>query len=462
MERSRLSWVAPAALGTCVGATAFVLVVGAGAPEPADLVALSLAFLALVVLLGTEGRRATLSARTVAASVTALLALAVAVPPVMSRDLWSYAMYGRIAAVHRASPYVRTPADYPDDPLFHEVAPGWRKTPSVYGPAFTAVSAAGMRAVGANRTGARLFFQVLAATAVTAALVVTWRLTRDARALAAVGLNPLVVVAVVNGGHNDALIGLALLGAVVAAARRRWTAAGALVGAAALVKVTALLALVGLMLWVAGALGWRRALGTVAVCGVVVAVGYGLGGGRAALRPLETARLRTSGASVWNPVRVKLTQERIEEGERGTVAGYRVRRTVSGLSALAVGALAVVVAARHRRDATPALAVGGSLLAFTLLGTYVLAWYVAPIVMVGSLAWRSRVTTLAMVQGALLQLAYVPDVRLGVQRPSNLLEQVPVVLRTRWLPLFELVAVAALVAGSLRRRPPRSAPAAMA
>lgn len=447
--------VAPWALAACVGATASVLLVGPAAPEPAVFVALAVAFCALATLLVAEGRTPRLGTVPVAASAALLLALAVAVPPVMSRDLWSYAAYGRIVVAHHASPYVRVPADYPHDPLVARVAHGWRRTPSVYGPAFTGLSALGMRAAGTNPTAARLFFQLLAAAAVAAGLVLTHRHARDPRALAAVGCNPVVVVAVVNAGHNDALVGLALVGAVAAASRRRWSAAGALVGAAALVKVTALVGMVGLALWLAGAVGMRRALGAVVACGLVVVAGYALGGGWTALRPLEEARLRTSGASPWNPLRVELTRDRIEDGERGVVAGRRVREDLSRLSALAVGVLATVVALRHRRDPTPALAVGGSLLAFTLCGTYVLAWYVAPVVMVGHLAWRSRVTTLALAQGSLLELAYVPDFRLGaagLHRPG-ILEQLPLILRTRWLPVFEVVAVVVLVAGSLRRRP---------
>ena len=91
-------------------------------------------------------------------------------------------------------------------------------------------------------------------------LIVVWRTTRSLAALIFLGLNPVLVVIVVNGGHNDALIGLALLTAALLAVRRRPRAAGALIGLAALIKLTAGLALIGLVLW-----AWRHQLRRVRV-----------------------------------------------------------------------------------------------------------------------------------------------------------------------------------------------------
>jgi len=74
--------------------------------------------------------------------------------------------YGRIVSAHHASPYLHSPAKYPNDPAFHRMDLIWQKTRSVYGPAFTAVSAGATAVVGASSLGARLFFQGLAAVAV--------------------------------------------------------------------------------------------------------------------------------------------------------------------------------------------------------------------------------------------------------------------------------------------------------
>ena len=60
--------------------------------------------------------------RVVLAIGTALLVLAVAFPPQGSKDLWAYAMQGRIvAASHHANPWVHAPTQYPDDPALQRV-----------------------------------------------------------------------------------------------------------------------------------------------------------------------------------------------------------------------------------------------------------------------------------------------------------------------------------------------------
>ncbi|HET7655239.1 MAG TPA: hypothetical protein VFK42_19560, partial [Acidimicrobiales bacterium] len=162
------------------------------------------AFGGLAAVLAVERRARVLTPRGVLVPAAALLVVAVVAPPIGSRDVWSYAMYGRIAAVHHADPYRVAPSAFPHDPLLSRVSPVWRDTRSVYGPVFTWLSALGMRVVGNSALLARMFFQVLAAVAAGVAMWVLWGETHDAAAMALVGLNPLVLVAVVNGGHSDA------------------------------------------------------------------------------------------------------------------------------------------------------------------------------------------------------------------------------------------------------------------
>src|ERR687885_589774 len=61
-------------------------------------------------------------------------------PGLFSTDIFSYVMYGRIAAVHAANPYIQPPADFASDPFLAWVFPFWRDQPSVYGPAWTDLS----------------------------------------------------------------------------------------------------------------------------------------------------------------------------------------------------------------------------------------------------------------------------------------------------------------------------------
>src|SRR5262249_28915388 len=159
--------------------------------------------------------------------------------------LWSYAMYGRTVSVHHASPYEHDPADYADDPFLQHVSPIWRHRSSVFGPLWVSDAAIGTAIAGDSALLVRLWFQLTAAAAAAAALVLVWRGTRSPAALVWLGLHPVFGAIAVNGGHNDVVIGLAVLVAVLLFARRRPLVAGAVVGLAALVKLTALLALVG-------------------------------------------------------------------------------------------------------------------------------------------------------------------------------------------------------------------------
>jgi len=200
-----------------------------------------------VMFLPSVRARALQPTRVVVASAL-LIVIAVAVPARGSRDLWSYAMDGRIASVHHASPYTHMPADYPHDALSRHVRIGWQRTGSVYGPAFVAIAAAGTTLTGNSIVENRLLFQGLAAVALAVAMVVIWKRTRDLASLAIIGLNP-ALLAVVNGGHNDLLVGLALLCGALLLADRRPGPGGVVLGLGALVKLVLLLPVGALLLW---------------------------------------------------------------------------------------------------------------------------------------------------------------------------------------------------------------------
>ena len=60
-----------------------------------------------------EARQPALKLRAVVFAIAFVLGVAVTMAPQRSGDVWSYAMYGRIVAVHHASPYRHVP-DYTD------------------------------------------------------------------------------------------------------------------------------------------------------------------------------------------------------------------------------------------------------------------------------------------------------------------------------------------------------------
>jgi hypothetical protein len=190
-----------------------------------------------------EAWAARLSLRRIFAVAVLLHALAVIIPLFLSRDVYSYAIYGRMVSVHGVNPYVDIPASFINDPVYPLVSVDWIDSPSVYGPAFVVVSA-GITGVVGSPPGMVLAFKVLSAVASlgTMALAVAGarRVVPERAAFAAVlvGWNPVIVFHGVAGGHNDALVGLALAGGVLLILARRELWGTAVLALGTLVKIS--------------------------------------------------------------------------------------------------------------------------------------------------------------------------------------------------------------------------------
>jgi alpha-1,6-mannosyltransferase len=149
-----------------------------------------------------------------------------AVPPMFSRDVYSYLAQSDIAA-KGLDPYLLGPAQAlgVDHPLTRGVPNIWRDTPAPYGPLFLTIGRALTAITGDHVVSGVLLQRVV--ELVGLALVV-WALPRLARrfgvqpvsALWLGAANPLVLFHVVVGAHNDALaIGLMLAGLEIALRR---------------------------------------------------------------------------------------------------------------------------------------------------------------------------------------------------------------------------------------------------
>jgi hypothetical protein len=427
--------------------------VGALIRSPVDwpgvsLACLVVAFAALAVLVASERARPTLRRAPVLVLTGLLLCIAVVVPPRRSTDVWAYAMYGRLVAHHHVSPYTHSAADVPDDPVARRVAPVWKSSPSVYGPVFTALSAAGMAVAGTSALAARLYFQVLAALAVGAALVLIDRRTRDPMALAFLGVNPLTIVSVVNGSHNDALLGLAILVAALLAMDRKAAWAGVAIAVGALVKVSAVLPAVLLLVWVLLAQGLAAALTFGVAAAVLVGVGIAGAGGMDALAPVREASSRLTTGSVWHrPFRS------LSPSGRPAVA-----RRLSALATAAVVGLTALLGARRARLRSPVPLLIAGLLAFMLLGSYVAPWYVAWSLPLLALGWRSPLSWVAAGHAGLLLLVSRP----GPLDEGSFFRPVYSQLTSAVIPIVEIVIVVVLVVLAVRdlRRAPEAASSA--
>jgi hypothetical protein len=157
--------------------------------------------------------------RTLLVLAIGLQGLVATLPLLLSDDVISYATYGRIAGVHEANPYVATPSDFPEDPL-SGVAPRWSDQTARYGPAFTHLSAFLARVFPEPSTLV-LAFKVLASGMGMLLVLLSVRIARrvapqlGAFAVALVGLNPLVLLVVIGGGHNDLLVALPIVAALL-------------------------------------------------------------------------------------------------------------------------------------------------------------------------------------------------------------------------------------------------------
>jgi hypothetical protein len=188
--------------------------------------------------------RGHLSARRVIVVGILLHLLALAIPLFLSRDVYSYAIYGRMVSQHGANPYTDIPAAFADDDVYPLVSVDWIDSRSVYGPAFTAVSA-GVTSLTSSPASTVFGFKALAAAAGVLTMLVTVAAARRAApervafAAALVGWNPVIVFHGVAGGHNDALVGLAVAAAVLLVLVRREMLATVALTVGTLVKISA-------------------------------------------------------------------------------------------------------------------------------------------------------------------------------------------------------------------------------
>jgi alpha-1,6-mannosyltransferase len=206
--------------------------------EPPAYLALLLVAIGLWALLVAALARAELPPRRLIGAIAAAIALFALAPPLLSLDLFSYLSYARLAA-EGLNPYEAAPADLPGDPAAERVD-DFRGAVSVYGPLFTLLTLP----LGLTGAGLGLWaLKALAAAWLAAIVALTIRIAgvRGVPALPAaafVGLNPMVLVHIVGGGHNDgAMVALALAG-VLAVLTARPAAAGLAFVAAAATKAT--------------------------------------------------------------------------------------------------------------------------------------------------------------------------------------------------------------------------------
>ena len=302
-------------------------------------------------------------------------------PPLMSRDVYAYAAQGALAA-RGGDPYTTTVARLAGSPYLHLVDPLWRHATSPYGPLFLelarAAAAVGERHVLVTVMGLRL----VAVTGMVLLAVAVPPLARSygrspATAFALAVLNPLLLLTLVGGAHNDALM-LGLLVAGLALARTgRAVPAVVLCALAATVKVPAFAGVVFIgWSWPGPAAGWRRRIGPLAAAvaggvAVVAVVSLVSGWGWHWLTAADPGKVVSwlDPATAAGLLAAKLTAAAGLGAHTATAVG------AARVVALAVAAAAgLVLLSRTDRMDLPA-ALGWTLLAVAVLGPVVWPWY---------------------------------------------------------------------------------------
>lgn len=375
---------------------------------------LTLMFACYVIALRGADR---VSPRTVLMTIAALHAVVLLAPTLISTDVFSYQAYGRMGALMGISPYLQGPHAILFDSVYPYVGAKWAYIPTAYGPVFTALSY--VLAPLSIAAGA-LAYKAIAAVASLATVALVFNAARlrgvdQAKAAALVGLNPLIVVYGVGGGHNDLLMlavmmaGVYLMLAHRSLGRHRERVSGALLVTSAAIKLTG-----GVLLpfAIAGGTGPRsgnRRRDLLSGAGVAAAAVAALSlalFGTGVLNMFATLK-RTQDMGDWQSIPAFVTSRLgLDSGTLGHTAG------------LALGAIFVVICCwlLHRcwRAQIDWLAAAGwAAMAMLVTATALLPWYVAWLVPLAALGgdqrlWRYTIVLTGVVLFIQI-LGYIPN-----------------------------------------------------
>ncbi|HXO07605.1 MAG TPA: polyprenol phosphomannose-dependent alpha 1,6 mannosyltransferase MptB [Solirubrobacteraceae bacterium] len=366
---------------------------------------------AIVAVLANE-----LSTRTVLMAIAALNAIVLLAPPLVSTDVFSYQAYARMGSLFGTNPYLSGPhALGIGDPVFPYIGAKWSYIPSVYGPAFTMFSyLLAPLAVGASV----LVYKSIATASSLGIVALTYNAARlrgvnPVRAAALVGLNPLLILYGVGGGHNDLVMLLAMVAAVYAILRSRERLGGALTVLAIGVKLTAGI-LLPFVIAAGGPLrgrGRRRDLligagATFAALGSLTLAFFGPG----VINVLPTIQ-RSQSEGDWHSLAGALVT-RLGMVTIGHVVGYL-------LAAAFVVVFAWLVRRVWRGELDWIDGVGWATAAMLIAASSLLPWYVAWLLPFAALSsdrrlFRTALVITCVVQGVEL-LGYIPH---GVSLPG--------------------------------------------
>ncbi|HEY2674903.1 MAG TPA: polyprenol phosphomannose-dependent alpha 1,6 mannosyltransferase MptB [Rugosimonospora sp.] len=301
------------------------------------------------------------------------------VPPLFSRDAYSYLAQGAMT-VARIDPYHSGPAAL-GGPLLADIPAVWQHSPTPYGPVFLTVAAAVAAVASSHILLGLLGMRLLAVLGLAVMLATLPRVAAangiaPAPAVWLAGLNPLVLLHLVAGAHNDALMLAFLMTGLAAALRRRPVLGAVLITLGALVKAPAALGLLAVAaLWSGAMTGPHRLPRAVAGTGgiavaTMLAVSAATGLGYGWLGALGTPASPGS----WSVTSVlgRVSQPALEIWSKGLAGAAAPAWRWAGMAA-AVGLCAVLW--RYRDRLGVVLALGLMLTTVVVLGPSIRPWY---------------------------------------------------------------------------------------
>ncbi len=273
-----------------------------------------------------------------------LLLLSVALPPLLSTDVFYYGITGQIAGPYGSNPYLVPPSQFPDSALLPYNY--WVEFTSPYGPLWTTVSEILGTWGGNSVLRTTLLFKGLGGLCVLVGAVLIHHVVRrlaperTSQATALWSWNPLVLLESAGNAHNDALVAVLLLGSLALLLVHGHIHSFLLLAASSLVKPTTL-PIVGLY-------ALRRLAGTTVTARLLLAVRY---------VALSVLLIVVAYARYW--------------GGPATLQGLRSQplETVQGVIPAAAYGLAKIVTST---DSTALVARTVSFLALILLGLWTL------------------------------------------------------------------------------------------
>jgi alpha-1,6-mannosyltransferase len=304
-------------------------------------------------------------------------------PPMFSRDVFSYAAQGEMTSYH-LSPYVLGPFSLGSSPFVNPVDPLWGNAPAPYGPFFLTLDGTIDRLAQHNQLATVIGLRLLELVAVVAIGLGVSALARclhrdGGEAFALVALNPIVLITLVDGAHNDALMAALLVWGVVLALRRHLIWAVVVCSCAAAVKAPAALGLVFIAwTWLGSRASVRQRLRPIAVSLAVTAATFALWTWLAGFGWGWVANLTSNGAvRSWD---APMTALGLALADTGHVLGLHSLSVTTMLTvtralglAIALGVTAWLLLAGERHTWVRSLAL--SLIVLVILGPVVQPWY---------------------------------------------------------------------------------------